>query len=178
MTLTVIPTPLPGVVLLQPAPAHDERGTFMRLSCLATLAAHGIAFAPRQTSLSRSSLRGTLRGLHFQRTPSAETKIVHCVAGAIFDVALDLRPASPTFRRAFTTELSAANGLGLMVPAGCAHGLLTLTDDTSVLYQIDRDHDPAQARGVRWNDPAFAIPWPSPPEAISERDSAWPDFVP
>jgi dTDP-4-dehydrorhamnose 3,5-epimerase len=177
MTIRVIPTPLPGVVLLQPATARDARGSFARLSCVATLAAHGIAFSPRQTSLSRSARRGTLRGLHFQMAPSEETKIVHCVAGVVFDVALDLRPASPTFRRAFATELGAASGQGLLVPAGCAHGLLTLTDDAAVLYQIDRDHDPQRARGVRWNDPGFQIGWPFPPETISDRDAAWPDFV-
>jgi dTDP-4-dehydrorhamnose 3,5-epimerase len=177
MTSRVRPMPLPGVFLLEADPALDVRGSFERLSCVATLASHGIAFSPRQTSLSRSARRGTLRGMHFQAAPSAETKIVHCVAGAVYDVALDLRPASPTFRRAFGIELSARNGRGMLLPAGCAHGVLTLTDDTSVLYQIDRDHDPDQAFGVRWNDPAFSIDWPSPPEVISERDTAWPDFV-
>jgi dTDP-4-dehydrorhamnose 3,5-epimerase len=177
VTLRVLPTPLPGVFLLEADPAHDVRGSFERLSCVATLASHGIAFLPRQTSLSRSARRGTLRGMHFQKVPSEETKIVHCVAGAVYDVALDLRPDSATFRRWFGIELSARDGRGMLLPAGCAHGLMTLTDDTSVLYQIDRDHDPGRASGVRWNDPAFAIDWPSPPRVISERDAAWPDFV-
>jgi dTDP-4-dehydrorhamnose 3,5-epimerase len=177
MTVRLIPTPLAGVILLQPTAAHDARGTFTRLSCVSTLAANGIAFSPVQTSLSRSSRRGTLRGMHFQEAPSAETKIVHCIAGTVFDVALDLRPDSPTSRRAFSIELSAANGQGLLIPAGCAHGLLTLTDDTTVLYQIDRDYDPACARGVRWNDRAFAIDWPFPPEVLSDRDATWPDFL-
>jgi dTDP-4-dehydrorhamnose 3,5-epimerase len=174
--MRLIPTPLAGVVLLQPEAADDARGSFSRLSCVSTLAANGIVFSPVQTSLSRSSRRGTLRGLHFQIAPSAETKIVHCVGGAVFDVALDLRPDSPTFRRAFSAELSVANGLGMMVPPGCAHGLLTLSDDTSVLYQIDRDYDPQRARGVRWNDPAFAIAWPFGPDVLSDRDSNWADF--
>ncbi len=177
MTLTLEPTPLPGVVLLRPVPARDTRGSFTRLSCTGTLAAAGIAFTVRQTSLSRSVRRGTLRGLHFQVAPSAETKIVHCVAGAVFDVALDLRPASPGFRQAFATELTADSGVGLLVPTGCAHGLLTLTDDAAVLYQIDRDHDPDRARGVRWDDPAFAIPWPMTPVTMSDRDRTWPDFA-
>ncbi|HEX4369455.1 MAG TPA: dTDP-4-dehydrorhamnose 3,5-epimerase family protein [Rhodopila sp.] len=175
--MRVIPTLLPGVVLLQPQAAHDARGSFARLSCLTTLAAAGVAFSPVQTSLSRSSRCGTLRGLHYQVAPAAETKIVHCVAGAMFDVVLDLRPDSPSFRRAFCVELTAANGQGLLVPRGCAHGLLTLTDDAAVLYQIDRDYDPGCARGVRWDDPAFAIPWPSSPVVLSDRDAAWPDFV-
>lgn len=163
---------------MQPEAAQDARGSFARLSCVTTLTADGIAFSPLQTSLSRSPRRGTLRGLHFQVAPSEETKIVHCVAGAVFDVALDLRPDSLTFRQAFCVELTAASGQGLLVPGGCAHGLLTLTDDAAVLYQIDRDYDPACARGVRWNDPAFAIPWPSSPAVLSDRDAAWPDFVP
>jgi dTDP-4-dehydrorhamnose 3,5-epimerase len=174
----VIPTPLSGVFLLQPDAAHDARGSFTHLSCITTLAAHEVAFTPRQTSVSRSSRRGTLRGLHFQVAPSAETKIVHCVGGAVFDVALDLRPGSPTLHRAFGTELSEVNAQGLFIPAGCAHGLLTLTDDAAVLYQIDRDYDPDCARGVRWNDPAFEIPWPSNPVTMSDRDANWPDFMP
>jgi dTDP-4-dehydrorhamnose 3,5-epimerase len=171
-------TALPGVVLLRADAAYDERGSFARLSCVATLAAHGIAFAPRQTSISRSTRRGTLRGLHFQAAPSAETKIVHCIAGAVFDVVLDPRPGSPTFRRVFTATLDATNGIGLLVPAGYAHGVLTLTDDAAVLYQIDRDYDPDRARGVRWNDPAFEIAWPFPPAVLSDRDARWPDFAP
>jgi dTDP-4-dehydrorhamnose 3,5-epimerase len=177
MTMTVTGTPLAGVKLLQGDPARDTRGGFARLSCVTTLAAHGIAFSPRQTSLSRSSRRGTLRGLHYQAAPSAETKIIHCVAGAVFDVAVDLRPESPTFRQSFSAELSAANGRGLLVPAGCAHGMLTLTDDVAMLYQIDRDQDPACASGIRWNDPAFAIAWPMQPMLMSDRDASWPDFV-
>jgi dTDP-4-dehydrorhamnose 3,5-epimerase len=176
MTTRVISTPLPGVVLLRQDPALDDRGSFARLSCVATLAAHGIAFSPRQTSVSRSLRRGTLRGMHFQTTPSEETKIVHCIAGAVLDVVLDLRPDSPAFRRAFSVELTDGNGLGVLVPVGCAHGVMTLTDDAAVLYQIDRDYDPGWARGVRWNDPAFRIDWPMTPVAISDRDSGWPDF--
>jgi dTDP-4-dehydrorhamnose 3,5-epimerase len=178
VTVRVIATRLPDVFLLQSDPAHDTRGSFTRLSCIDTLAVHGIAFALNQTSLSRSPRRGTLRGLHFQIQPAAETKIVHCISGTVFDVTLDLRPASPTFRRSFGTELSAATGIGMLVPSGCAHGLLTLTDDVAVLYQIDRPHEPVHARGVRWNDPAFEITWPMSPELISDRDATWPDFLP
>jgi dTDP-4-dehydrorhamnose 3,5-epimerase len=178
MTMRVVETALPGVVLLQADTARDTRGSFARLSCVATLAAHGIGFSPRQTSVSRSARRGTLRGLHFQAAPSAETKIVHCIAGAVLDAVVDLRPGSPSFRRAFTVTLRAGEGPGLLVPAGCAHGILTMTDDAAVLYQIDRDHDPEHARGVRWNDPAFKIAWPFPPEVLSDHDASWPDFEP
>jgi dTDP-4-dehydrorhamnose 3,5-epimerase len=175
MTLRVHTTPLSGVVLLAATPAYDARGSFTRLSCVATLGAHGIAFASRQTSLSRSARRGTLRGLHFQAPPSAENKLVHCVAGAVFDVVLDLRSDSSTFRRSFSAELT--DGNGLFIPAGCAHGLLTLTDNAAVLYEIDCDYDPDHARGVRWNDPAFDIAWPFPPVVIADRDADWPDFA-
>lgn len=177
MTLRLIPTNLSGVLVLRPEPARDTRGSFTRLSCVDTLAAHGIVFTSRQTSLSRSTHRGTLRGMHFQTPPSAETKIIHCVAGAVYDVILDLRPQSPTYCQAFATELSAANGDGVIAPPGCAHGMLTLTDDAALLYQIDRDYDPEHASGVRWNDPAFAIAWPFAPTVMSDRDASWPDFV-
>lgn len=177
MTVTLAPTPLAGVFVLRSPAAADGRGSFARLSCVASLAANGVAFSPAQTSLSRSPRRLTLRGLHFQAAPSAETKIVHCVAGAVFDVTVDLRPGSPTLRRTFAVELSAANGQGMLIPPGCAHGLLTLTDDAALLYQIDRDHDPERARGVRWNDPAFGIAWPAAPRSISDRDASWPDFA-
>ena len=176
MTVRVAETPLPGVFLLHAATARDDRGSFSRLSCVLALATHGIDFAPRQTSLSRSFRRFTLRGLHFQAEPSAETKIVHCLTGAVFDVAVDLRPDSLSFRRAFTAELTADNGRALLIPPGCAHGLLTLTSDTAILYQIDRDYDPDRAGGVRWNDKAFGIEWPAAPAVISDRDASWPDF--
>ncbi len=176
--MRMVPTPLSGVFLLHSMALVDERGSFTRLSCVTSLAAEGVRFSLAQTSLSRSSRRFTLRGLHFQIAPSAETKIVHCVAGAVFDVTVDLRPVSATFCRTFGVELSAANGRGMLIPPGCAHGLLTLTEDASVLYQIDRDHDPDRARGIRWNDPSFAIVWPAAPEVISDRDAGWPDFAP
>jgi len=177
MTFHVEATALPGVMMLRTVSVSDDRGSFTRVGCVATLERSGIGFTARQVSLSRTPHRGTLRGLHFQRPPSAETKIVHCIAGGVFDVVLDLRPDSPSFCRALSMELSAEHGVGLLIPAGCAHGLLTLTDDVSMLYQIDCDYDPASASGVRWNDPAFAIQWPMSPAQISDRDSTWPDFV-
>jgi dTDP-4-dehydrorhamnose 3,5-epimerase len=134
-----------------------------------------LGFAPWQTSYSRTAHRGTMRGLHFQAAPSEETKLVCCVAGAVFDVVVDLRKHSPSFRQVVTTELRAEDGAALLVAPGCAHGVLTLSDDAVVLYQIDRDYDPSCARGVRWNDPAFDIPWPFPPTLVAARDAAWPD---
>ncbi len=178
MSFRVTGTKLPGVMLLRTDPARDDRGSFARISCVETLAGHGIAFAPRQTSISRSHRRGTLRGMHFQIAPAAETKIVHCIAGTVFDAIVDLRPVSPTFRECFSVTLDAADATGVIVPPGCAHGVLTLSDDAAVLYQIDTGYAPDLARGVRWNDPAFAIDWPMMPAVISPRDGAWPDFSP
>jgi len=177
MTFHVETTNLPGVMMLRTVSASDDRGSFTRLGCVTTLDRFGISFAARQVSLSRTPRRETLRGLHFQRAPSAETKIVHCVSGTVFDVVLDLRPDSPSFCRSLCMELSARDGVGLLIPPGCAHGLLTLTDTVSVLYQIDRDYDPTAASGVRWNDPTFAIPWPMTPSHIADRDRTWPDFA-
>jgi dTDP-4-dehydrorhamnose 3,5-epimerase len=175
MSLELIPTPLVGVFVLRPAIVWDQRGSFARLTCRDTLAAQGIHFVPLQTSLSRSNLRGTLRGMHYQAEPAAETKVVHCISGAIHDIALDLRPDSPSFGQSFGTELTAGNARGLFIPAGCAHGFIALTDEVAMIYEIDRAHDPQAARGVRWNDPAFSIAWPIRPTVMSDRDATWPD---
>jgi dTDP-4-dehydrorhamnose 3,5-epimerase len=176
MTTRLLPTAIAGLFILETAPHRDDRGTFARLGCVTTLSAHGITFAPRQTSLSRSFRRHTLRGMHFQIAPAEEVKIVHCLAGAIHDVVFDPRPESPTFGHHFALELNHESGLGLVIPASCAHGFLTLTDNATVHYQIDRDHDPACARGLRWDDPFFGVSWPAKPAVISDRDASWPDF--
>jgi dTDP-4-dehydrorhamnose 3,5-epimerase len=168
-------TPLPGVMLVQNCPAEDERGAFTRLFATDAFASHGLAVS-RQTSLSRTARQGTLRGLHFQRPPAAETKLVTCLAGRVFDVVADLRPASAGFRRWFGIELH-ADGPSLLIPPGCAHGFLTLTGAVAMLYHIDVDHDPTAATGVRWNDPALAIAWPFPPVLLGARDAAWPDLA-
>lgn len=173
--MRVSATALPGVLRIEADPARDARGSFSRLFCAASFAALGLDFSPRQTSVSRTAARGTLRGLHFQVPPSEETKLVSCMAGAVFDVVVDLRLDSPSYRRVVTTELRADDGVSLLIAPGCAHGVLTLSDDAVLLYHIDRDYDAARASGVRWNDPAFAIPWPFPPTVIAERDAAWPD---
>lgn len=166
------PTSLPGVMRLLPNPSQDSRGSLVRLSCAATL-----GFSPRQTSLVRSPKRGTLRGMHFQTPPSAETKIVHCLSGSVFDAVIDLRADSPAYRRSVAIELSAEDEVGLLIPPGCAHGMLTLTDDVAVLYHMDHDYDPVRAAGVRWDDPAFGIAWPFVPGLMSDRDASWPDFT-
>jgi dTDP-4-dehydrorhamnose 3,5-epimerase len=164
-----------GVVIVDIEPAHDERGAFARLHCPEEFAAAGHPFAPRQTSLSRNTRAHTLRGMHYEAAPHEEAKLVRVVRGAIFDVAVDLRPASPTFRRWVGTELSAENGRALLIGKGLAHGFITLEDNTDVLYQIDRIFEPGHGRGVRWNDPAFGIEWPAAPAVISARDAGYED---
>ena len=169
-------TGIAGVIVVEVEPRADERGAFARLHCPEEFAAAGHPFVPAQTSLSRNPHAHTLRGLHYQPAPHAETKLVRCVRGRIFDVAVDLRPDSATHRRWTAAELSAANARALLVPEGVAHGFLTLEPDSDVLYQITPMYAPGHEAGVRWNDPAFAIAWPAPPRLISPRDTAYPDY--
>jgi dTDP-4-dehydrorhamnose 3,5-epimerase len=168
-------TGIPGVVAVDIEPREDGRGAFARLHCPEEFAAAGHPFAPAQTSLSRNPHVGTLRGMHYQPAPHAEAKLVRAVRGRIFDVALDLRPGSATYRRWTSAELSAENGRALLIPEGVAHGFLTLEPDTDVLYQITPAFQPGHEAGVRWNDPTFAIAWPATPQVISERDAGYPD---
>lgn len=168
---------LPGVFVIQSEPIEDERGFFSRTFCVSEFEAHGLNPRLVQCSISWNRHAGTLRGMHYQLPPHVEAKLVRCTRGAIFDVVVDLRQGSPTFRQWFGTELTAENRLALYVPEGCAHGFQTLADDTEVLYQISEFFHPESARGVRWDDPAFAIRWPAGERIVSARDSAWPDFV-
>ena len=169
-------TKIEGVVIVDLEPAVDARGAFARLHCPQEFAAAGHPFVPQQTSLSRNAKARTLRGMHYEAPLHEEAKLVRVTRGAIFDVAVDLRPASPTFRQWVGAELSADNGRALLIGAGMAHGFITLADDTDVLYQIDRIFEPGHGRGVRWNDPAFGIEWPTAPVVLSERDAGYPDF--
>jgi dTDP-4-dehydrorhamnose 3,5-epimerase len=169
-------TEIAGVVVVEIEPRTDERGVFARLHCPEEFAAAGHPFVPAQTSLSRNPRALTLRGMHYQLAPHAEVKLVRCLRGRIFDVAVDLRPESPTRRRWTAAELSADNARALLVPEGVAHGFLTLEPDTDVLYQISPSYRPGHEAGVRWDDPAFAIAWPAPPELISPRDAGYPDY--
>lgn len=169
-------TDIAGVVIVEAEPHTDDRGGFARLHCPQAFAAAGIPFAPAQTSLSTNPARHTLRGLHLQRHPHAETKLVRAVRGRVFDVAVDLRPDSPTHRHWTATELSATNLRGLFIPEGVAHGFLTLEPDSDVLYQIAPAYAPGHAAGVRWNDPAFGIAWPAAPALLSPTDAAYPDY--
>ena len=171
-----VPTPIAGVVRIEAEPHVDDRGLFARLHCPEEFAAAGIDFAPAQTSLSRNPTSGTLRGMHFQAAPHAETKLVRVTRGRVFDVAVDLRPDSPTYRQWTGAELSAENLVGLYIGEGIAHGFLTLEPDTDVVYQIAPAYRPGHDAGVRWDDPAFGIAWPMAPVLISARDAGYPDF--
>jgi dTDP-4-dehydrorhamnose 3,5-epimerase len=165
------PATLDGAYLVDPAPVPDERGFFARTFCLEEFAAHAIPMSLSQASVSYNEHRGTLRGLHYQIAPHEEHKLVRCTVGSIFDVIVDLRPESPQYRRWFGVELSGANRRALYVPPGMAHGFLTLADASEVYYMISTPYSPGAARGVRWDDPAFAIAWPAAPAVISARDA-------
>lgn len=171
------PLRMPGAALVRLDPHDDERGFFARTVCTDEFRAHGLPGVFVQSSISWNRRRGTLRGLHFQWPPSREGKLVRCVRGAIYDVLLDLRPAQPTYLRHHAVTLDEDNRDAVFIPAGVAHGFQTLADDTEVLYQMSDAHAPELAGGVRWNDPAFGIPWPLTGDiVIAERDATWPDF--
>jgi dTDP-4-dehydrorhamnose 3,5-epimerase len=167
-------TAVPGVFMIEPERHCDARGHFTRTFCRAEFAARGLCADFVQTSASVNTQRGTLRGLHYQAAPAAETKLVRVVRGAAYDVAVDLRLDSPTYGRWVAAELSAENGRILYIPAGCAHGFQTLADDTELLYQIAPDYEPALSCGVRWNDPTLGIAWPIANPILSERDRTLP----
>jgi dTDP-4-dehydrorhamnose 3,5-epimerase len=170
-------TALPGVFVIDADPIADERGFFARFWSAEVFAARQLVTRFDHVSVSFNSRAGTLRGMHYQAPPFAETKLVRCIRGAVFDVAVDLRPQSPAFRKWTGTELSADNRRALYIPAGCAHGFQTLTPDAEVLYMIDAPYSAAQGRGVRWNDPAFGIVWPEAARVINDRDAGYPDFA-
>jgi len=165
------PTDLPGVFVVHLEPEQDARGHFARLWDAETM---GMAVA--QASLSWNARRHTLRGLHWQVPPHAEAKLVRCTRGAIFDVAVDVRPGSPTERRWFGLHLSAREPRALYLGEGLAHGFLTLEDDTEVSYLISARHAPEAARGARYDDPAFSIAWPASPALIADRDRSFPSY--
>ena len=167
-------TSLPGVWVIEPERLGDERGFFARTWCRREFEARGLNPDVVQCNVSWNARRGSVRGLHYQAPPHAEAKLVRCTRGAIWDVAVDLRRASATFKRWTAVELTADNRLALYVPEGCAHGFQTLADDTEVFYQMSAFHQLSAERGVRWDDPALAIPWPIATITLSGRDRALP----
>ena len=171
------PTGLAGVRLIELEPARDERGFFARTFCTRELAAEGLETAFLQHSISLTRRAGSVRGMHFQKSPHEEVKLLRCIKGAIHDVLIDIRPDSPTYRRWEAYELTAESRRQLYVPAGLAHGFQTLLPETEVAYLISTFYAPAAAAGIRHDDPAFAIAWPLPVTDISPKDRAWPDWA-
>ena len=172
------PTPLAGAFVIEPEPIPDARGLFARTWCQRELEAHGLDGHMAQCSTSFNKRKGTLRGMHYQAAPFAETKIVRCTRGSLYDVIVDLRPDSPTFLGHLAFVLTADNRRMLYVPKGFAHGFQTLEDGTEIFYQISEFSAPEHARGVRWDDPLFGIAWPADERTIIERDRHYPDFRP
>ncbi len=171
-------TTVPGAYVIEPEPIKDPRGLFARTFCRDEFRVHGLIDQFVQCSISFSDRRGTLRGMHFQRAPSLEGKLIRCTQGAAIDVVLDLRPDSPAYCRWEAVEISAENRLAVYMPPGIAHGVQTLADGTELLYQMADLYAPQLAGGVRWNDPAFRITWPILPPILSEKDASYPDFAP
>ena len=169
-------TELAGAFVVESEPIEDERGWFARIYDESEFAERGLASRFVQSSAAFNTEARTLRGMHYQEEPHAEAKLIRCIRGAVHDVIVDLRPASPTFKRWVAVELTAASGRMLYVPEGLAHGYLTLEDESETLYLISAPYAPEAARGVRWDDPAFAIDWPDEPRVLSEKDKAWPNF--
>lgn len=172
------PTPLKDAYLIDLELQADDRGAFARTFCAKDFAAHGLKPTVAQCNLSFNHKAGTLRGMHYQLPPAAETKLVRCTKGAIYDVILDMRPDSPTYLQHFGVELTADNRRALYVPELFAHGYQALTDGAEVVYQVGEFYTPGYERGLRYDDPAFGIVWPLPVTVISAKDAAWEWFQP
>ena len=171
-------TKLSGAYVIEPERISDERGFFARTWSQKEFSDEGLISDLLECNVSFNRKRGTLRGMHYQRAPNAQAKLVRCTMGAAYDVAIDLRPDSPTFKQWVAVQLSGENHLMFYIPEGFAHGFQTLEDDTEIFYQMSRGYAPESAQGVRWNDPAFGITWPSALErTIIERDHEYSDFV-
>ena len=169
-------TPISGAYVIEPERIEDHRGFFARIWCKKELGQRGLETELAQSNIGFSSRRGTLRGLHFQEAPHTEVKIVRCTRGSIFDVIVDLRPDSSSYKRWFGTELSDENGKMIYAPEGCAQGYITLTDNSEMYYHTSDFYHPESASGVRYNDPEFGVVWPVEIAVISQQDKEWPDY--
>ena len=172
-----VETGLAGAYVIEIEPLTDARGFLTHTFSAAEFAEHGLSDVFVQCNLSGNPIQGTLRGMHYQAAPHAEDKLVRCSRGAIFDVMLDLRPESSTFKEWRGYELSAENHRAVYIPQGFAHGFVTLTADVELFYQMSREYHSETARGVRWNDPAFDIQWPVAAPRVAERDNSYRDFT-
>jgi dTDP-4-dehydrorhamnose 3,5-epimerase len=167
-------TRLAGAYIVEPEPREDARGFFARTFCAREFSEHGLTRSFVQCSISLNRMQGTLRGLHYQRPPACEAKLVRCTAGALFDVIVDLRPGSPTYQQHLGVDLTAKNRRALYVPEMFAHGFQTLEPDTEVFYQISEYYTPEASTGLRYDDPRLGIQWPLPVATVSEKDASWP----
>ena len=172
------PTAIAGAFFVELDVPEDERGLFARTFCEQIFAQAGIDMRIVQTNVSRNPTAGTLRGMHYQAAPNQEPKLIQCIRGRIFDVAIDLRYSAPSYSRTVCTELSVVGNRLFFIPPGCAHGFLTLEDNSDIFYYMGAAFVSGATRGVRWNDPAFKIPWPQAPRLISQRDAAYADYTP
>jgi dTDP-4-dehydrorhamnose 3,5-epimerase len=170
-------TELQDACIIELDKLEDERGFLARTWCQREFEDQGLVARVVQANTSFNTRAGTLRGMHYQAASYQETKVIRCTSGALYDVIVDLRTESSTYKRWIAVELTAANGRMLVVPADFAHGFITLEDNTEVNYLISESYTPGAGRGIRWNDPEFAIEWPRPVEVISEKDAGWPDFA-
>lgn len=173
-----IPTSLAGAYIVEPEKLEDERGFFARTWCQTEFAEQGLESHLVQCSISFNHRKGTLRGMHFQLPPAAETKLVRCTQGAMYDVIVDLRGNSKTYGQWTAVELTSTNRRALYIPQGFAHGFQTLEDNTEIFYQMSEFYAPDAARGFRWDDPAFAIQWPEVISIMSERDRTYDTYEP
>jgi dTDP-4-dehydrorhamnose 3,5-epimerase len=171
------PLELAGAWLIEPELITDERGAFARTWCCREFEEYGLNSRLAQCNISFNHRRGTVRGMHFQRAPHAETKLVRCTRGAILDIIVDLRLESPTFRQWTARKLTADNRVMLYIPEGFAHGFQTLADGSEVFYQMSHEYQPSASAGIRWNDPRIDVQWPLGISVISQRDESWPDFL-
>lgn len=169
-------TPIPGAFVVELEKRRDFRGFFARAFCTQEFKAHGLEPAIAQVNYSRSDRRGTMRGIHYQVAPAVEHKFIRCIRGALWDVIVDMRPDSPTFRKHFALELSADNQLAIYAPALVAHGALSLTDEAEMFYSSSGVYDGPSERGLRFDDPALGIDWPIPVEIVTDKDRSWPLF--
>lgn len=169
-----VATPLHGVFVVELEPRTDSRGSFSRAYCRHEFEAHGIDFTIAQANLAHTDRAGIVRGLHYQEAPAADAKLVRCVAGAVHDAVIDMRPDSPSYRRSFSLRLDPVSRLALFVPGGVAHGYQALEDHTEFLYMTDQFYTPGLEKGVRFDDPALGVAWPLPPREVADRDRAWP----
>lgn len=171
------PTTIAGAYLIDLEPKQDGRGSFARAFCQRELAGQGITFNIAQCNLANTSRAGVVRGLHYQERPAEEQKVVRCIAGAVFDALVDMRPSSATYLAVYWVRLDPVQRQSLLVPAGIAHGYQALLDHTEFLYMTDQFYAPGAEKGVRYSDPRFAIPWPLAPREVTERDQQWPLVV-